>query len=72
MRDTEELTDIPPIVPSRDDVDTYQQSRRGQSREIVRPTMAKQKVSTWPVRIMLTVLTCAVLGAGAADVLFLW
>ena len=65
MRDKDELTDIPPIVPSREDVATHQQSRRGQSQEIVRPTLAHQKVSTWPVRIMLSVLTIAMLGAGA-------
>jgi len=65
MRDSDELTDIPPIVPSRDDVATHKQSRRGQSQEIVRPTMAQQKVSTWPVRIMLVALTLAIGAAGA-------
>ncbi len=66
MRDSDELTDIPPIVPTRDDVATHQQARRGQSQEIVRPTLARQTVSTWPVRIALVVLTLAMLGAGAA------
>jgi chromosome segregation ATPase len=64
MRDSDELTDIPPIVPSRDDVTTHQQARRGQSQEIVRPTLAQQKVSTWPVRIALLALALAMLGAG--------
>lgn len=63
MRDKDELTDIPPIVPTREDVATHQQSRRGQSQEIVRPTLALQKVSTWPVRIMLALLVAAMLGA---------
>jgi len=70
MRDSDELTDIPPIVPSRDDVATHQRSRRDQGQEIVRPTLAHQKVSTWPVRIMLGVLTLAVLGAGVGAYYF--
>ena len=67
MRDSDELTKIPPIVPSRDDVDTHQQSRKGQAQDIVRPAYRAQmlKVSTVPVRIMLTVLSLAMLGAGA-------
>ncbi|MCB1672620.1 MAG: hypothetical protein R3F41_03705 [Gammaproteobacteria bacterium] len=67
MRDSDDLNDIPPIVPSRDDVTTHQQSRLGQSREIVRPAYAveKRKVSTWPVRIMLALLTLAFIGAAA-------
>jgi len=70
MRDSDELTDIPPIVPSRDDVATHQQSRRGQSQEIVRPALAQQKVSTWPVRIMLAALTLAMLVAGGGGYYF--
>ncbi len=68
MRDSDDLNDIPPIVPSRDDVATHQQARRGQSREIVRPAygVEKQKVSTWPVRIMLAGMTLAFIGAAAA------
>ena len=70
MRDSDDLTDIPPIVPSRDDVTTHEESRRGQGQEIVRPTLATQKVSTWPVRIMLAVLTLAMLGAGGTAYYF--
>lgn len=66
MRDSDELTNIPPIVPSRDDVATHQESRRGQGQEIVRPALAQQKVSTWPVRIVLVVLSLAMIGAGGA------
>ncbi len=72
MRDSDDLTDIPSIVPTRDDVASHNQSRRGQSREIVRPSyeLARQKVSTWPVRIMLTILTLGFIGAGAGAYLF--
>ncbi|MEZ5491424.1 MAG: hypothetical protein R3F50_14045 [Gammaproteobacteria bacterium] len=68
MRDSDDLKNIPPIVPSRDDVATHQQARRGQSRDIVRPPHSVEKLrvsSTWPVRIMLAVLTLAVIGAAA-------
>lgn len=69
MRDNDELTNIPPIVPSRDDVDTHHRVRKQQAKEIVRPGYytEKVKVSTWPVRIMITLLTIGMLGgAGAA------
>ncbi len=66
MRDKDELSNIPPMVPDRDDVDTYMSSRRAQSREIVRPAHSAKsvKVSTWPVRIMLLLLTLAAVGGG--------
>lgn len=69
MRENDDLTDIPPIVPSRDDVDSHRQTRKLQAQEIVRPGYytEKVKVSTWPVRIMLSLLTLVALGgAGAA------
>jgi len=67
MRDSDDLKDIPPIVPTRDDVTAHQQARLGQARDIVRPAYAvqKQRVSTWPVRIMLGLLTLAFIGAAA-------
>ena len=72
MRDNDELTDIPPIVPTRDDVATHQRSRKGQSQDIVQPNYYAQimKVSTWPVRIMLTVLFLALVGVGASAYYF--
>jgi chromosome segregation ATPase len=72
MRDSEELTNIPPIVPSRDDVDSHQQSRKGQSQDIVRSNYYAQimKVSTWPVRIMLTLLFMALVGVGIGSYYF--
>lgn len=65
MNDKDELHDIPPMVPDRDDVDTHVSSRRSRNQEIVRPSYQTKsvKVSTWPVRIMLLLLTC-VAGAG--------
>lgn len=66
MRDRDELRDIPPLVPDRDDLDTHQSNRRAQGQEIVRPsyTAEKVKVSSWPMRIMVFLLTVAA-GAGA-------
>lgn len=65
MNDNDELHDIPPMVPERDDVDTHLSNKKAQSQEIVRPSYYGQKikVSTWPVRIMLLLLTMAA-GAG--------
>ncbi len=66
MNDRDELNDIPPMVPERDDVDTHLSNKKAQSQEIVRPSYYTQKVkvSTLPVRIMLTILTLVV-GAGS-------
>ena len=66
MNDHDELNDIPPMVPERDDVDTHLSNKKAQSQEIVRPNYYTQKVkvSTWPVRIMLAILTLVV-GAGS-------
>ncbi|MFM1895842.1 MAG: hypothetical protein RLZZ385_916 [Pseudomonadota bacterium] len=72
MRDNDELSDIPSIVPSRDDVDTHKHTRKQQGQQIVRPGYytEKIKVSTWPVRIMITLLTLVALGGGAAAYYF--
>lgn len=69
MRDNDELKDIPSIVPSREDRDGHKHTRKLQAQEIVRPGYytEKVKVSTWPVRIMISLLTLsALVGGGAA------
>lgn len=69
MRDQDDLTDIPSLVPTRDELVSHQRTRRGQTQEIVPPGRYGEvhKVSTWPVRIMLTLLAIAALGgAGGA------
>jgi predicted nucleic acid-binding Zn-ribbon protein len=64
MRDNDDLGDIPSMVPSRDEVVSRQQAR-GQP-DLVKPVNYAEvvKVSTWPVRIMLILLTLAI-GGGA-------
>lgn len=66
MRENDELGKIPPIVPDRDDVDTHRSNKRAQGRDIVRSNFHGEtiKVSTWPVRIMLTLIVLAMGGAG--------
>ena len=66
MDKSDDLHDIPPMIPDRDDVDSHLSTRRSQKEEIVRPSYytEKVKVSTWPVRIMLLLLTLAA-GGGA-------
>ncbi|MBL4581979.1 MAG: hypothetical protein JKY29_09195 [Gammaproteobacteria bacterium] len=66
MKDNHDLGNIPPIVPDRDDVDTHHSNKRAQGQDIVRPSYHTEKVtvSTWPVRIMLTLIVFAMGGAG--------
>ena len=66
MTDNHDLGNIPPIVPDRDDVDTHRSNKRAQGQDIVRPGYyaEKVKVSTWPVRIMLTLIVFSLGGAG--------
>jgi len=66
MDDNDDFKNVPPMVPDRDDVDSHLSNKRSQSQEIVRPSYYTQKVkvSTWPVRIMLTLLTLGMLGGG--------
>ena len=66
MKDNHDLGNIPPIVPDRDDVDTHRSNKRAQRQDIVRPSYyaEKVKVSTWPVRIMLTLIVFTMAGAG--------
>lgn len=68
MRENDDLGNIPPIVPDRDDVDTHRSNKRAQGQDIVRPGYyaEKVKVSTWPVRIMLTLIVFTMGGAGYA------
>jgi chromosome segregation ATPase len=63
MRENDDLHDIPSMVPARDEV-VHHQSKRRQP-DIVPPVNYGEtiKVSTWPVRIMLGVLSLAI-GAG--------
>ncbi|MDG2420978.1 MAG: hypothetical protein P8N40_04705 [Gammaproteobacteria bacterium] len=65
MSDDNELDNIPPMVPEMDDVASHITNKKAQSQEIVRPNYytEKVKVSSLPVRIMLTVLTLVV-GSG--------
>ena len=62
MSEKDDLKDIPPLVPERDDVASHRSNKRAQSQEIVRPSYYTRKVevSTWPVRIMLILLTLGV------------
>ncbi|PCJ24478.1 MAG: hypothetical protein COA96_09530 [SAR86 cluster bacterium] len=64
MRDNDELKNIPPMVPDRDDVDSHLSNRKAQGQDIVRSSHYTElvKVSTWPVRIMLALIVL-VLGA---------
>ena len=66
MNENDDLRDIPPLVPDRDDVDTHISNRRAQQQQIARPSyhVEKVRVSTWPVRIMLILLTLGMGGAG--------
>ena len=65
MIDKDDLQDIPPMVPERDDVDTHLTNKKAQGQEIVRPSYYSERitVSTWPVRIILSILLLAA-GAG--------
>ena len=66
MDHKDELKDIPPMIPDRDDVDSHLSNRRSQKDEIVRPSYYAERVtvSTWPVRVVLAML-CLVAGGGA-------
>jgi chromosome segregation ATPase len=66
MSDNDDLSNIPPMVPDRDDVDTHLSNRRSQAQEIVRPSYSAVtvKVSTWPVRVMLTLIVLTLMGSG--------
>lgn len=73
MSDNDDLGDIPPLVPDRDDVEGHINQRRAQGQEIVNAKLYTQRVtvSTWPVRIMLALLTLAI-GGGAYGAYWFW
>jgi len=64
----DDLTNIPPMIPDRDEVDSFQRARRQQGQDIVTPRYYTEKVrvSTWPTRLMLTLLTLSIIGVGVA------
>ena len=66
MNENDDLKNIPPMVPDRDDVDSYISNRKAQGQDIVRSNYntEKVKVSTWPVRIMLTLIVMVLGAAG--------
>ena len=68
MTDDKDLKDIPPMIPEKDDVASHITNKKAQSQEIVRPNYytEKVKVSSWPVRVMLSLLTLTVVGGGYA------
>ena len=66
MSENDEINEIPSMVPDRDHMDTHLGNRRAREQEIAPPGYYRARVeraSTWPVRIMLGLLTLAV-GAG--------
>jgi hypothetical protein len=64
MRDNDEFKDIPSLVLSREDVVERQSSRKQSDIESTPRYGEVVKVSTWPVRIMLALLTLTI-GGGA-------
>jgi len=72
MTDDKDLNDIPPMIPEKDDVASHITNKKAQSQEIVRPNYytEKVKVSSWPVRVMLSLLTLTVVGGGYAAYYF--
>ncbi|OGT71330.1 MAG: hypothetical protein A3H44_10885 [Gammaproteobacteria bacterium RIFCSPLOWO2_02_FULL_57_10] len=64
MRDNDDLHDIPSMIPARDEVVQRQASRKHS--DIEKPMRYGEviKVSTWPVRIMLLLLTLAIAAGG--------
>ena len=64
MTDDKDLNDIPPMIPEKDDVASHITNKKAQSQEIVRPNYYTEKIkdSSWPVRVMLSLLTLTVAG----------
>lgn len=63
MGQDDEMNEIPSMVPDRDHMDTHLGNRRAKEQEIAPPGYYRARVeraSTWPVRIMLALLTLAV------------
>jgi chromosome segregation ATPase len=72
MKEQDDIHELPSIVPSREDRASHKHNRKLQTQEIVKPGYytEKIKVSTWPVRIMIGILTLSTLGAGAGAYYF--
>ena len=68
MTDDKDLNEIPPMIPEKDDVASHITNKKAQSQEIVRPNYytEKVKVSSWPVRVVLSLLTLTVVGGAYA------
>lgn len=64
MTEDKDLNDIPPMIPEKDDVASHLTNKKAQNQEIVRPNYytEKVKVSSWAVRVMLSLLTLTVAG----------
>ena len=63
MNEQDDLHEIPSMVPDRDHVDSHRGNQRAREQEIAQPGYYRarvERVSTWPVRIMLALLTLAV------------
>ena len=64
MRDNDDLLDIPSIAPAKDEVAGYR-SKRKQSDIVPTPRYGEPvKASSWPVRVMLGLLTVGIVGGG--------
>ncbi|MDG2141668.1 MAG: hypothetical protein P8K27_09240 [Gammaproteobacteria bacterium] len=64
MTEDKDLNDIPPMIPEKDDLASHLTNKKAQNQEIVRPNYytEKVKVSSWAVRVMLSLLTLTVAG----------
>jgi len=69
MNQEDDLNEVPSMVPDRDHVDTHRGNRRAKEQEIAPRDYRRgsvERVSTWPVRIVLGLLCAAVAGGGYA------
>ena len=65
--EADDLHDIPPLVPDRDDVDTHLRNKRAQRQQIVRPGQQPRVVNqagSWPMRIVTGLLVVAAVAGG--------
>ena len=64
MTEDKDLNDIPPMIPEKDDVASHLTNKKAQNQEIVRPNYytEKVKVSSWAVRVTLSLLILTVAG----------
>lgn len=69
MPEQDDLNDVPSMVPDSDHRETHHGNRRAREQQIAPSGYNRgriERVSTWPVRIMLALLTLAVGGGGYA------